>query len=381
MTKGAPRAMMKESSDKKKAAHLTMMVIPHCQGAEIKNIRIPMWLLKSLAGTGVVCILIVAYFVAGFFNLRYVATQNAELKEVNIAQAQEIDELKDFAGEMRGKIESLMKLDQEVRAKVGLTVAAQEDKQARASTDSSIDSSRTSERYQFMTMGLGTVASAAPLIVSTGTNALVPYAEQDQSVPFDESAASAGIEGLQEAELVLELPSPADEIDTLDELKEQLAKMDELLTKQAETMNKLNTDVDKQLAYERALPTLMPVQGRLTSGFGWRKNPYSSKSREFHEGIDIAGAYGTPIRAAGYGVVTFSGYKSGWGRVVIISHGYGYVTQYAHNSQLLVKKGDKIERGQIIARLGSTGRSTGPHLHFGVAKNGKWINPLTIVKR
>ncbi|MHB8157797.1 MAG: M23 family metallopeptidase, partial [Desulfocucumaceae bacterium] len=103
------------------------------------------------------------------------------------------------------------------------------------------------------------------------------------------------------------------------------------------------------------------------------------KRSEFHDGIDIAAAYGSAIKAAGDGVVTFAAYKGSWGRLIIISHGYGYVSQYAHNSSLLVSVGDKVKKGEVIARLGNTGRSTGPHVHFSVAKNGNWIDPMDLL--
>jgi murein DD-endopeptidase MepM/ murein hydrolase activator NlpD len=156
--------------------------------------------------------------------------------------------------------------------------------------------------------------------------------------------------------------------------------MDLEMTEQSKALNKLNQDVDEQIAFQKALPDAWPVQGRITSGFGWRRNPLNRNRRELHEGIDIVARYGTPIRAAGSGVVTFAGYKYGWGNMVLISHGYGYVSQYAHNSTNLVKVGQKVEKRDIIARLGNTGRSTGPHLHFGIAHDGKWINPRDLLK-
>ncbi|MCR4440585.1 MAG: M23 family metallopeptidase [Peptococcaceae bacterium] len=343
--------------EKKKISHLTMMVIPHSHGASVKNYCIPMWLFKSFMILSVSCILVVGYFVAGFFYLRYVTVENKELKEINMAQAKEINELKGLAGSMRSKLEYLVQLDQEVRAKVGLIKPANNEQ-----NDRSILSSRSETRYQLMTMGISAIASAGsqPLLV------------QADIVAPQEST------GLVESGEVLELPVPENEIDTLEDLGEQLALMDQMLTQQAEAMNRLNSDVDKRLAYLNALPNAWPIQGRITSGFGWRRNPFS-RGQEFHEGIDIAQSYGAPIRASGDGVVTFAGYKSGWGRVVVISHGFGYVSQYCHNSSLLVSTGERVKRGQIIARLGNTGRSTGPHLHFGVAKEGKWINPMTVI--
>lgn len=357
----------RKKDSKKRTDHLTMMVVPHVHGKAVRSLCLPMWLVRSFFVVSISCILVVGYFVTGFFYLRYVADENKELKEVNIAQEQEISQLKGLAGDMKGKLEALIKLDQEVRAKVGLAKPGAENIEAKV-----LKSSRTEERYQFITMGLASPGDIQPVLVQN--QVMVPYAQ-------DQPASLAGDGPGNDAasvELVLELPIPEGDINSLHDLKEQLAQLDSVLTQQAESMNKLKTDVDKQLAYEAALPTYWPYQGRITSTFGWRKNPYSHKGREFHDGIDIAGPYGSPIRAAGDGVVLFSGWKSSWGRIVIISHGYGYVSQYAHNSSLLVKAGDKIKRGQIISRLGNTGRSTGPHVHFGVAKDGQWINPYKV---
>ena len=122
----------------------------------------------------------------------------------------------------------------------------------------------------------------------------------------------------------------------------------------------------------------MPTIGRITSGFGNRKNPFG-KGTEFHSGLDIANSSGTKVKAAGSGVVTFAAYNGGYGRVIIINHGYGYQSVYAHNRKLLVRVGEEIEKGQIIAEMGSTGRSTGPHLHFEVRLNGKSINPKNVL--
>ena len=125
----------------------------------------------------------------------------------------------------------------------------------------------------------------------------------------------------------------------------------------------------------RNFPTLWPITAQISSPFGWRRNPFGGRGSEFHSGIDLRAPTGTPIRAAGGGTVTFQGWRSGYGNTVIIDHGSGFTTLYAHNSANLVNVGQRVERGDIIARVGSTGRTTGPHLHFEVMLNGSHLNP------
>lgn len=124
-------------------------------------------------------------------------------------------------------------------------------------------------------------------------------------------------------------------------------------------------------------PSILPVEGEITSFFGYRQNPFSGRSQEFHNGIDIACNYGTPVLATANGSVTFSGWNPIFGLRIDIDHGEGVTTFYGHNSRLLVKEGDQVKRCDIIAYSGNTGRSTGAHLHYGTIVNGKTVDPLS----
>jgi murein DD-endopeptidase MepM/ murein hydrolase activator NlpD len=119
-----------------------------------------------------------------------------------------------------------------------------------------------------------------------------------------------------------------------------------------------------------------PVEGSSSSGFGWRKDPIRHH-RKFHNGADLRGKHGTPVLAAGDGVVILCGYQGGYGNVIFIDHGGGVVTRYAHLRKLETKKGAAVIAGQRIGQVGSTGRTTGPHLHFEVRLDGRAVDPVT----
>ena len=131
-----------------------------------------------------------------------------------------------------------------------------------------------------------------------------------------------------------------------------------------------NRELDKN-----ATPSRMPiVNSYITSGFGGRADPFGGGGA-FHKGIDFKASVGDPVLTVADGVVSFAGVKSGYGNVVDVDHGNGYVTRYAHNSRLVVRVGDLVRVGQEIAKAGSTGRSTGAHVHFEVWENGSVVNP------
>lgn len=161
----------------------------------------------------------------------------------------------------------------------------------------------------------------------------------------------------------------------LQQVQQDIVVIKEEIGVRLNSLSQTAEDLSKHLAYLEARPSIWPAYGRITSGFGWRRNPFGGRSREFHDGWDIAAPYGTAIRATGKGRVVFSGWKNGYGKTVIIDHGYGLQTLYGHNSKNLVEVGDTVEKGQVIARIGSTGRSTGPHVHYSVIYEGTMVNP------
>ncbi len=126
-------------------------------------------------------------------------------------------------------------------------------------------------------------------------------------------------------------------------------------------------------------PTGNPtIDGWVTSLFGMRADPITGKM-DFHSGVDYAGREGSPVLAVASGIVTWSGIRHGYGNIVEINHGNGYQTRYAHNKKNIVVVGQKVDKGQIIALMGSTGRSTGPHVHLEVVSNGKIVNPKKLI--
>jgi murein DD-endopeptidase MepM/ murein hydrolase activator NlpD len=135
-------------------------------------------------------------------------------------------------------------------------------------------------------------------------------------------------------------------------------------------------------AYENVLrergftPSIWPVVGRLDSGFGGRRNPFGGSSFEYHSGQDIHASYGDPVVAGASGKVIFTGWQNGYGQLIAIDHGGGLTTRYGHLSHIDVTEGQTVERAQFIGRVGSSGRSTGPHLHYEIRINDEPVDPL-----
>lgn len=157
-------------------------------------------------------------------------------------------------------------------------------------------------------------------------------------------------------------------------IQRQIDQMREAIDLRRESQEELHGFLADQRSLFSAKPKGWPVHGWTTSGFGVRMSPFSG-NRVMHEGIDIAARIGTPIHSPADGVVTQAEFVDGYGRLVVLDHGYGYKTYYGHNSKTFVKVGQKVRRGDLLAAVGNSGSSTGSHLHYEVRFNGVPVNP------
>jgi len=176
--------------------------------------------------------------------------------------------------------------------------------------------------------------------------------------------ASSSAESLELSELLADLQLMTQ---TIDDREHKLNFMEELI---------MNRRLQQEI-----YPEGRPIKkGWISSHFGYRKDPFTGK-KAFHHGVDFAGKKGIDVFSVAAGVVSRTGKQSGYGAMVEVNHGNGYATRYGHNGEILVKAGDRITKGQVIAKMGSTGRSTGPHVHFEVLRNGKKVNPWKYLRQ
>jgi murein DD-endopeptidase MepM/ murein hydrolase activator NlpD len=187
---------------------------------------------------------------------------------------------------------------------------------------------------------------------------------------FDSEPAVGGPEGLIEGAVAVSPDLSA----MLDNLTHQIKDRERQLSV-------LESLISTRNLSRQIVPGGRPVtQGWISSYFGHRADPFTGRNA-FHRGLDFAGPAGAEVVAVASGVVTYSKDRFGYGKTVEINHGGGYVTRYAHNQRVLVAVGDTVQKGQAIALIGSTGRSTGPHLHFEVLKQGRAVDPMSFVRR
>lgn len=296
---------------------LTLLLVPP-RGSQVKSVKLPLWL-AATSGLMLSALLLITVFAC----IRTVQIQSemaelAQLRQVNAAQQSQLQSLEQQAQQERAAYQEIQSLEQKVRSMVGLGNRSQA---SRAEPSGGTAQQRA--------MLLGTLVQPGALTAAVASD-------------LNQTAQDA------------------------------VATKQELLL--------LQKDLTAHFQAQAAMPDHWPVSGPITSPFGYRPNPFGGWSSEFHTGLDIAAAYGTPVEAAGAGTVVFVGYKSGYGTVVTIDHGNGYQTSYCHLSAVNTATGRRVNKGDVIGRVGTNGRSTGPHLHFGMTRNGTLSNPRPLLK-
>ncbi len=193
-----------------------------------------------------------------------------------------------------------------------------------------------------------------------------------------EDGAAVGGGNLKVEEAIREGKMAEQQALLVDQLYQDLQRMEREVALRAESLKTLTDYLTEQKDRLAATPSIWPTRGYVSSRFGPRKSPFTGR-RQRHTGIDVAAQMGTPIIASADGVVTYSGRLAGYGRAIVITHGFGFKTFYGHNKKNKVKKGDRVKRGQVIALVGNTGYSTGSHVHYEVLVKDNPVNPLNYI--
>ena len=201
------------------------------------------------------------------------------------------------------------------------------------------------------------------------------YRVMMQAEPLSDAARYAGLERQRNYE---SLDSLADN-ELVHTVSEKLDRLDNMVYNQIKSYDFLREQAAGMKERINNIPAIQPISSKylktMASGYGYRHDPIYGTSK-FHEGMDFSSAIGTPVYATGAGTVKSAGWESGYGNSIDIDHGFSYLTRYAHLSQILVKEGQSVKRGDLIGKVGNTGKSTGPHLHYEVRYRGAPQNPV-----
>lgn len=307
----------------------TIMIVPHSESS-VWSFSVSLTAVQIIASLLITACLSLLVFANLYADMQANMAELAELRVVAKEQSMQLDYLAAETQTMRTDLDRLHQLDQQIRQLV-------KGDEAFGSLAANIEPASNTPRQSGNV--LLALASRTPQV----------------SRASDMFARNGDIEAAQAA------------IRDLESMKTQVVSLREQLEEAQQVLAARN-------AFLQAKPSIWPVAGYITSTFGYRKSPFGW-SREFHDGIDIAAEYGTPVVATGDGVVVAAGWNGSFGRAVTIDHGYGYRTMYGHNSRIAVRVGQRVHKGQVIAYVGSTGRSTGPHSHYSVYVNGRLVNP------
>lgn len=293
----------------------TVMVVPHSAG-KVWRVKFTRFTLALLAGGFIGILFLLGIFLYQYGEMKYKLLQVEKLERINEIQRKKILSLAEKLKEFNLKLEKLRELEKRLRILAGVG----------------------GEGYPVENLGRGGPS-----------------------------------EGSKE-----EWETISSTSDLVEEISCKVESLDEEAREREKSLSRVREIIEGKINLFAATPNIFPVKGWISTGFQWRRDPFTGK-RKFHKALDIVAPWGSPVRAAARGRVIFQGWDGSYGLKITISHGYGYKTVYGHLSRILVHKGQWVKKGEIIGNVGSTGRSTGPHLHFEVWKRGKPINPLNLM--
>lgn len=301
----------------------TVMIIPHSEEATY-SLRLPLYVLQIAAALLVLAIAGMSVLAYGYLTAAAEAREAQALREVNRAQQEEINALAVETQRMMEQVKAIDELVELVTDKLDLDP-----------TD--IENGVKGQASQNSTE----IHSVDSLVYDRA---------------YDSRSSAGGV---------------------LERASDNIALLQSIVPERSDTLDA----VGDYVVQAEAKPSLWPARGRISSGFGMRKIPYSTNNYQFHTGVDIIGAYESSIWASAAGKVVFTGYRGSYGNTVVIDHGYGFQTLYAHLAGFAVNAGDQVERGDLIGYMGASGRTTGTHLHYEVLVNGSPVNPYNYMKQ
>ena len=193
-----------------------------------------------------------------------------------------------------------------------------------------------------------------------------------------ETAPFMGMGGPSASEIREKLKAEKNEMGLAQQMRTDIERLESEATSQEQSLSELEKLLQSKKEMLVHTPSIWPAHGWVTSGFGFRTNPFTGLT-QMHEGLDIANRIGTPVIAPADGIVSDTGKDSAYGNVIVISHGFGINSRFLHLSKILVSPGQRVKRGDKIAEVGTTGKSTGPHLHYEVRVNGIPVNPVRYI--
>ena len=334
----------------------TVILVPDGQSAVRRYTLARSWIKRLSIAAGAVGFVLLALTV-DWIRLRLDAVDVAKLRAETAAQREEILALSQDVATAEGELERLDDFERKVRIIANLPATLAQTQEPPGEVEAR-----------------GGPDDDGPIRSDHGEPP--PADDEEVATPLDEAAPPTPEPSA--ARLVKSSEFRENPHRHLPTLRERAADLVRQATSRSASLAALIEGLEDKSAVLAATPSIWPANGWVTSGYGRRVSPFTGRPH-FHAGIDIAAAFGTPVIAPASGKVAFAGRKGALGKSVIIDHGNGMRTWYGHLSEYEVKRSERVERGERIGSVGSTGRSTGPHLHYVVEVKGKTVNPINYV--